>query len=127
MRGKTCGLVGWTWKNKPIRRKTNKPQASRGTRTVHMHTQPRMGLRDTLPWLTQSLRHLRNPHRGKLRMSGHLGARLHARSVVSVMCVRAFAYTLPLTCSHSVQLTCVDTLGIWGIFPHPQFEKYTQA
>lgn len=38
MRGKTCGLVDWTWKNKPIRRKTNKPWASGGN--VHAYTAP---------------------------------------------------------------------------------------
>lgn len=50
MRGKTCGLVGWTWKNKPIRRKTNKARASEGTRThTRTHTRPRMRPRDTPP------------------------------------------------------------------------------
>jgi hypothetical protein len=115
MKGKTCGLVGWTWKNKPIRKKTNKLQASGGTRThAHSHTamHATQGHPATADAVTQASQ---EPPRGDTQDAW--ASRI--MPVLWYVFVGVFAHTVPVTCSHSVQLIHVDMLEIQGIFPHP--------
>lgn len=85
MRGKTCGLVGWTWKNKPIRRKTNKPWASGGTCThAHAYTVPHGTRGRPATGCHSHVGISRAPHKGQLGMPGHPGIRLYAQRMTDM-------------------------------------------
>ena len=47
--------------------------------------------------------------------------------IMTRMCMGFCSHTASNMLSHGVQLIRVNTLGILGTFPHPQFEKCIQT